>query len=274
MYSGWQRGPLRVPNPSETAVAASAVFGFLTPAACAFLCCSPSLCLQLFDKDAASFQGLLEVLRERIRSPEAQSMYRDVGALMNPYHAGVSPSLLERMKPLACAVLDSMPQYVSPGGKANSPEYLPLLPCDLAEKYPEAWAELLHAAHADSVATGAAAEGAGAGSGSAAAPSAPGASGWRESSLFHPGVEAAYRPILPALVREAQDRLLRCVYALRDASHAGAWNLAAGQLLCIEALAHPKAVLHTFLNQYCLHFSLLCEFHTMQAVQRKAQACI
>ena len=94
----------------------------------------------------------------------------------------------------------------------------------------------------------------------------------RASAVFNGTVVKEYGPILPGLAHAADVALGAGVARLLAAEHCGDVNVAAALLLPVYHLFARDSAAADTLQRYFLKFTLLCDFHVLEAVKRKLSA--
>ena len=88
------------------------------------------------------------------------------------------------------------------------------------------------------------------------------------ADIFAPGFLVEYAALATGLALHAVADLRRCVSALKAAESGGEWNETAVQLLWLRPLVKEGSALEVYLKTYVFRFTLLCDFHTAQALER------
>jgi hypothetical protein len=211
----------------------------------------PEPAVQFTDKDWAAIKAWLIVQRESLRQPSAnvelERVLRDLDAL----GAGAKPADIE----CARRYITQLPSFVAdgaPSAASSDDDGLSTLQLPPPSAYPPSFTELQQ--RPSSLPP-------------EAVPSSPPLAA-AAAEIFVPAFLLEYAPLGPSLASLAAAALRRIIPALKMATSGGEWNELAAQLLWLRSLVKPGSALASYLTTYVFRFTLLCDFHTYQALER------
>jgi len=212
--------------------------------------------VSMLDKDTGAIEGWLLSEQARLDSDAFKRGLASVKADL----LLCAESATEQEKKAALKLLESLPSYFPvnqppPDTSVCEPGVpmrcgIPLLSADL-----DAWLAACCGA---------------AGAPSLRAPSDAAAHG-RVAALFKPAVAKEFYRYLPAIAAIMLETLTLVVELLRTARHAGAWNQAAASALWLLDFCAVESSIPAWLREFILHFTILCYFHVLQALDRAAK---
>jgi hypothetical protein len=211
----------------------------------------PEPAVQFTDKDWAAIKAWLIVQREKLREAAAHAELERVLHDLDEIAASATPVGIE----LARCYVTQLPSFVTdgaPSAAASDDDGLSTLQLPPPTAYPPSLSELQQRP---------------ASLPPEAVPASPHLA-VAASETFASTFLFEYAPLGPALASLAAAALRRIIPALKTASSGGEWNELAAQLLWLRSLAKPGSALNSYLTSYVFRFTLLCDFHTYQALER------
>ena len=197
----------------------------------------PSPTVQFFDKDASSFLHAYEHAMSLASCEEATSTLSSVLTELTALSTGASNESIA-----AAMLLVSSVPGLHADGSVRPFNLVPHSPAELASLCPDAFTN--------------------------APPLSPDLIS-SCAAVFNPVVINAYSPIMKGIAHVVRQELEAGVKRLREASHAGDVNVASAYLQSLQYFFARNAIAADLLKRFFIHFTLLCDFHTWKAIERK-----
>ena len=194
--------------------------------------------VQFFDKSASSFRHAVNDVKSLAASDEGRAATAAVRDKLRESSAGASAASIA-----AAAELLAKLTGLNIDGSVRAFDVVPPSPDELAQKFPDAFPAIALRSAAENRS--------------------------RFSDIFTAPVVNMYGAILDGLAHVVEEELGKGVEKLLAAEHSGDVNEAAAQLLPVHYVLARGSTAADTLARYYLHFTLLCDFHAWNAIERK-----